>query len=114
MNRVISDNILIAHEVMHFIKKLRKGDDGVIAIEMHMSKACVTVDWKFLRMLMQKLGFDGVWIDRVVHCVESVSYRVKIKINSTRHVKSGYQQNLLSCRVTLTRWEFRLLEERQG
>ena len=37
--RQIVDNVLIAHEVMHFLKNKRKGKTGFMAIKLDMSKA---------------------------------------------------------------------------
>lgn len=36
--RIISDNILVAHEVMHIIKRTRKSDNGFMGIKIDMSK----------------------------------------------------------------------------
>ena len=54
---LISDNILIAYELTHFLKNKIKGADGWAAIKLDMSKAYDRVEWSFLQAMMVKLGF---------------------------------------------------------
>ncbi|KAK2662640.1 hypothetical protein Ddye_001214 [Dipteronia dyeriana] len=39
-----------------------------------MSKAYDRVEWGFVGQMMRKLGFSGCWVDRVMRCVNPVSY----------------------------------------
>ena len=57
--RLISDNILIAHECMHYLKNKRSGAEHEMAIKLDMSKAYDRVEWHFLWYIMDKLGFDA-------------------------------------------------------
>lgn len=43
-----------------------------------MSKAYNRVEWNFLKMLMQKLGFAERWVSKVMRCVETVKYRIQV------------------------------------
>jgi hypothetical protein len=59
LGRLISDNILIAYELTHFLINKREGNLGYAAIKLDMSKAYDRVEWCFLREMMRKLGFAG-------------------------------------------------------
>ena len=57
--RLITDNILVAHEVMNHIGKRRKAKSGEMALKLNMSKAYDRVEWDCLKQIMLKLGFHG-------------------------------------------------------
>lgn len=60
--RMITDNILIAHEVMHYMKRKTKGKEGWMALKLDMIVAYDRVDWSFLKAVLTKMGFDCQWI----------------------------------------------------
>jgi hypothetical protein len=76
--RLITDNVLLAYELMHFLRNKRQGGAGVAAIKLDMSKAYDRVEWSFLDKIMRKLGFDAKWVDLIMKCVTTVNYKVKL------------------------------------
>lgn len=74
--RLISDNIMVSFEIMHYMKRKTRGKEGVMALKLDMSKAYDRTEWSFLRDVLLKLGFSIHWIDLVMKCVSSVSYKI--------------------------------------
>ena len=94
-NKLITDNILVAYEIMHYLKHKRGRNDSFMVIKLDMSKAFDRVEWSFIEMIMRKIGFDESWIDLVMKCITSVTYLVIINgsvhgsIVPTRGLKQG-------------------------
>ncbi|CAM8920109.1 unnamed protein product [Rhodiola kirilowii] len=76
--RVITDNVLIAHEISHYIRSRRKQKNGWLSVKLDISKAYDKLEWFFLERMMLRLGFNDGWVRKIMKCVKSVSYVVKM------------------------------------
>ena len=74
--RAITDNILISAEIMHYLKRKRQGKTGIAALKIDMSKAYDRIEWGFLKAMMLKLGFAARWVELILLCVSTVTYKV--------------------------------------
>jgi hypothetical protein len=79
---LITDNILLAYECVHSIKK-KRGKKGLCAVKLDMHRAYDRVEWCFfcVEKMMLKFGFDARWVALIMACVPSVKY--SIRFNST-------------------------------
>ena len=57
--RSIFDNIVIAHECMFNLKKKKRLRVGDVVMKLDMYKAYDSVEWGFLFLVLQKMGFDA-------------------------------------------------------
>lgn len=72
--RAISDNVLITHEVLHFLKNSGAKKHCSMAVKTDMSKAYDRVEWSFIQMVLKRLGFHPIWIGWIMQCISTVSY----------------------------------------
>lgn len=92
--RLISDNVLIAYECIHYLKR-KKGKNGACAIKLDMAKAYDRVEWRYLQEVMLQLGFHEAFVTLVMKCVTSVSFSIKINgavsecFKLTRGIRQG-------------------------
>lgn len=76
--RLISDNILVVHELLHALNSNNKCSSEHIAIKTDILKAYDRVEWSFLEKTMKTLGFSEEWCRLIMACVTSVQYQVLI------------------------------------
>ena len=72
--RAISDNVLITHEVLHYLKISGSIKNCSMAVKTDISKAYDRLEWSFIRAVLEKMGFSDTWIGWILQCVSTVSY----------------------------------------
>ena len=75
---MITNNILISFETLHYMKSKRQGKTAHMALKLDMSKAYDRVEWNYLQALMLKMGFHPKWVDLIMVGISSVSYSVLV------------------------------------
>ena len=78
LNHLISDNVLVAFEFMHYLNHKDDGKENYMSIKLDMSKAFDKVEWNFIKEVMEKMGFAKKWVDLIMLCISSVSYSIII------------------------------------
>ncbi|XP_062028872.1 uncharacterized protein LOC133744858 [Rosa rugosa] len=77
--RLITDNILVANEIAHFVHNKREGGEGFMAWKLDLSKAYDRIEWTFLRKVLDRFGFNHGWIEMVMQCISSVRYSFLVR-----------------------------------
>lgn len=77
-NRQILDNVIVAHEYIHWLNSKRKGNESFMALKLDMSKVYDRVEWNFLYAMFKKMSFGPLWIRWIHGCLSSVSYSFNV------------------------------------
>ena len=84
--RLITDNVLLAFEALHYMKNKRKGGVTHVATKLYMSKAYDRVEWPYLKAVLLKLGFDDSWVDLIMECVSTTSFSIVLNGSPKGHI----------------------------
>lgn len=74
--RMITDNILLASEVFHFMSHKTTGRKGCLVAKIDMSKAFDRMEWPYLEAVLMKMGFDMRFVNLLMSCMNSVTYAI--------------------------------------
>ncbi|XP_042939433.1 secreted RxLR effector protein 78-like [Carya illinoinensis] len=84
--RLITDNVLVAYELVHYLKQKREGKKDFMSLKLDMSKAYNRVEWDFLECILLKLGFNSGLMGLIMKCVTSVSFSILVNGNPTEPI----------------------------
>uniref|UniRef100_A0A8I6WPS9 Reverse transcriptase domain-containing protein n=1 Tax=Hordeum vulgare subsp. vulgare TaxID=112509 RepID=A0A8I6WPS9_HORVV len=76
--RLLTNNVLLAYEVIHYMGNKIHGKESYATVKLHMSKAYDRVEWHFLEAMMVKLRFHRRFVELIMKCVRMVKFRIKI------------------------------------
>ena len=95
VDRLITDNVLIAFESLHHMKTNCTRRTGFMAFKLDMSKAYDRVEWCFLEKILLKMGFQESWVAMIMECITMVTYSILVNgepkglITPTRGLRQG-------------------------
>uniref|UniRef100_A0A803NTC1 Reverse transcriptase domain-containing protein n=1 Tax=Cannabis sativa TaxID=3483 RepID=A0A803NTC1_CANSA len=94
-SRLISDNILMAQEILHSIKNKKHGRVSWMAVKLDMAKAFDRVEWKFLQKIMEKFAFPTRFIKLIMACITTATFKFKFNgqamglVTPSRGIRQG-------------------------
>ena len=87
--------MLVAYETFHTMHARKKGKKGSVALKFDISKAYDRVEWHFLQIIMEKMGFLAGWIKKVMSYVTTPSFSILVNgkpygmIQPSRGIRQG-------------------------
>lgn len=74
--RLITDNVLVAFESVHTLRRRNNGRNYACAVKLDMMKAYDHVEWHYLEAILSRLGFSTSLVCLIMKCVSSVLFLV--------------------------------------
>lgn len=73
--RNIQDNIIVAQEMVHSMKRMR-GNKSFKSIKIDLEKAYDRLSWSFIQECLEALNLPNPFVTIIVACINSTSFRV--------------------------------------
>ncbi|CAL9214573.1 unnamed protein product [Arabidopsis halleri] len=95
LESTIADNVLIKHEVLHYLHTSDAKKRCFMAVKTDMSKAYDRIEWDFVKMVLERLGFHHIWVNWIMQCIVTVSYSYLLNgsaqgtVNPQRGLRQG-------------------------
>nr|XP_016434202.1 PREDICTED: uncharacterized protein LOC107760632 [Nicotiana tabacum] len=92
-DRLISENVLLAQEIIHNIPQINK--DGNVVIKLDMAKTYDSMSWDFIYDVLRKFEFSDSWILIIHNLFSNVWYSIIVNdtrqgfFSSSRELKQG-------------------------
>ncbi|KAL4348123.1 hypothetical protein GQ457_17G009920 [Hibiscus cannabinus] len=80
--------------LLHYLCSSKNGPNKGAALMLDMEKAFDRVEWTFLRSVLLRMGFHSDWVDLLVDCVSTVTFRIRVngRLSSTVVPQRGLRQ----------------------
>ncbi|KAL0287184.1 UNVERIFIED_CONTAM: hypothetical protein Scaly_2773100 [Sesamum calycinum] len=91
--RLLSDNVLLAQELVHSLESRRP--DANVVFKLDMAKAYDRVSWDFLYQVLRRKGFPQRWIGLVANAISHCWFSILVNgehagfFHSTRELRQG-------------------------
>ena len=92
--RLIIDNVLVAFETLHYLKRKTQGKTSYMALKLDTSKAYDRVEWSFLEKIVLHLGFSVNFVAIIMSFIKSVSYVVLFNGEPMGHINPTWGASL--------------------
>lgn len=76
--RLLVDNCQIAHEIIQFVKKRKKGRVYAGVMKIDLNKAYDRIRWDFVEKVLRAYRFPEIWVNWIMQCVTRVSYSILV------------------------------------
>lgn len=63
--RLISDNILVAHEILKYTRRCKKGRSYKASVKIDLFKVYEKISWDFLLEVLKEMKFPAFWIQLI-------------------------------------------------
>lgn len=73
--RLISDGLLVAYKMTHYLQNRRRGENVYLALKLDMSKAYDIVEWDFREAMLKRLMFNDDLVRLLMKYVCLVRYQ---------------------------------------
>ncbi|KAK9735525.1 hypothetical protein RND81_04G210400 [Saponaria officinalis] len=74
--RQITDNVIIVQEILHSMRKKKKGANGVMALKLDLEKAYNRLSWNFIHHTLVDMRFPLSLINLIMKCISTVRLSV--------------------------------------
>lgn len=117
----ITDNIIIAHELIHSMKTSKK-KKGFLALKLDLSKAFDRVEWTFIEKVLLAFGFSKNWTKLILQCISTTSFSILLNgspgptFKTSRGLRQGDPLSpylFLICMEILSRLLEKAIEEKR-
>lgn len=64
--RSITENVFVALEIIYYLKCKTRGKKGEATLKIDISKSYDRVEWNYFFRILERMGFNSVWITCVL------------------------------------------------